>query len=194
MKRFAVEIKGTTALMHHRMPEDALFALLGAKSSKKKPTEPLTPREIADKHAYKGTDGFYYIPLEYISGAFAHVAGDYKQKNSARKSIKSVARGVFCPEGTTATLLDLEDKPISSFEVDVRKGTNHQKGAVAVCRPRFDRWKVRLNVAVDDSILTPEMCLEVLNDAGKRSGIGSFRVSRSGSFGQFVVTKWEEIK
>lgn len=193
MKTYQIEITGTSPLLQHRMPEDQLFALLGAKSEKKKSIEELTPREIADKHAYKAADGSYFVPTEYVVGAFKHVASDYKQKNTSRRSLKTVAAGVFRPVTGTAPLLDENDKPITAFEVDIRKATNHQKGAVAVCRPRFDRWKTKLQVMIDDSIVAPNVCLDILSDAGKRAGIGSFRVQRGGYFGSFVVTSFQEI-
>jgi hypothetical protein len=193
MKLFEVEIRGTTPLMQHRFPEDALFALLGAKTEKKKIDEQLTPREIADKHAYKSSDGSYYIPTEYVIGAIKHVASDYKQKNSQRKSLKMVATGAIRPQTEAATLLNEEGASITSFEVDVRKATNHQKGAVAVCRPRFDRWKTKMVIQIDDTIVPDKTVLEMLEDAGKRSGIGSFRVAKGGVFGQFQVTSWKEV-
>lgn len=194
MKLFEVELEGLTPLLHHRMTEDQLFALLGAKSQKKKPKEDRTPREIAEEHAYKTTEGEYYIPSGYISGAFAGVAADYKQKNSIRRSYKSVAGGVFRPVGEFAILFDKKWKPIKKFEVDIRKATNHRAGAVAVCRPRFDEWKTKLQVMVDDSIIDPATALQILEDAGRRTGIGSFRVSKGGYFGQFQVVSWKEVK
>lgn len=192
MKRFDVVIKGTTPLLHHKMTEEALMGLLGSKAKKKKTDEARTPREIAEEHAYKTSDGFFYIPLGYVSGAFSHVAGDYKQTNSARKSFKAIAGGVFRPEGEGATLLDPEtEKPLEKFEVDLKKGTNHQKGAVAVCRPRYDRWMVKFQVTLNTDLLPADTALQILNDAGQRSGIGSFRVSKGGYYGQFVVTHFQ---
>lgn len=193
MKTFEVEITGITPLMQHRMPEEALLGLLGAKQDKKKATEELTPRQIAAKHAYANDKGEFYIPMSYIVGAFKHVASDYKQKNTSRKSIKTIAAGIFCPETETAPLLCLEDKPLGDFEVDIQKGNNHQRGAVAVCRPRFDRWKSKFRISIDDSVVATQICLDILADAGKRSGIGSFRVAKGGPYGKFQVTKWEEI-
>jgi hypothetical protein len=192
MKTFKVKIKGTTPLLHHRMPEEELFGLLGAKTSRKKDKEELTPREIADKYAYKSDSGSYYIPAEYLAGAFTHVASDYKQKNSTRKSLKTIAKGIFRPNADKFMLQDENGAELTSFEVDVRKATNHQKGAVAVCRPRFDRWEVEASVMIDDNLVHPDTVLEILNDAGKRSGMGSFRVSRGGYFGQFIVTEFQE--
>lgn len=193
-KRFEVTLKGITPLMHHRMSEAALFALLGDKGKKKKTKEVKTPREIAEEHAYKSDDGSFYIPTSYICGAFSHVSSDYKQTNSQRKSYKAIAGGVFRPESETATLIDDKGKPIRKYEVDIRKATNHQKGAIAVCRPRFDKWSTKFTIEINSDLLTPETAQEILQDAGRRAGIGSFRVAKSGYFGQFIVECFHPIK
>jgi hypothetical protein len=194
MKRFKIRLKGVTPLLHHRMTEDAIMGLLGDKASKKKTKEVLTPREIAEKHAYQFEDGTCYIPTDYITGAFMHVSSDYKQSNSQRKSYKSIAAGIFMPEEEHAVLIDEKEKPIKSWEVDLRKGTNHQKGAVAICRPRFERWNTEFTVKINTDLITPETALAILNDSGIRAGIGSFRVAKSGRFGQYVVSCMEPLK
>jgi hypothetical protein len=194
MKRFTVRIKGITPLMHHRMTEDAIASLLGDKGAKKKVKEVLTPREIAAKHVYQFEDGSCYVPTGYISGAFAHVASDYKQSNSQRKSYKSIAGGIFRPEKEHAMLTEENGEPIKKWEVDLRKATNHKAGAVAVCRPRFEQWETEFTASINTDLISPETALAILNDAGTRAGIGSFRVSKSGYFGQFCVTKFEELK
>lgn len=193
MKTVKVKISGTTPLLQHRMTDEELFGLLGAKSGRKKDKEEQTPREIAEKYAYKRPDGTFYIPAEYIIGAFAYVAGDYKQKNSARKSIKSIAKGIFRPTSDSLDLKKKSGEVITSFEVDVRKATNHQKGAIAVCRPRFDEWTAEGEFTVDDALVSMETVQQILEDAGRRSGIGSFRVSRGGYFGQFRIEEFKEL-
>ena len=192
MKRFDVTLKGITPLLHHRMTEEALFSLLGAKTKKKKSDAVKTPREIAEEHAYKTIDGHYFIPLSYVSGAFAHVASDYKQSNSQRKSYKAIAGGVFRPLTESATIVDPDSgRELDNFEVDIRKATNHKAGAVAVCRPRFDKWGCQFQISINTDLLPADTALQILNDAGQRSGIGSFRVSKGGYFGQFSVTHFE---
>lgn len=193
MKKVIVKIKGITPLLQHRMPEDTLFGLLGVKSSKKKDKEILTPRQIAEKHAYQRKDKTCYIPAEYLAGAFAAVSGDYKQKNSIRKSIKAIANGIFRPTEGEITLTNKKGKPLTEFEVDVRKATNHQKGAIAVCRPRFDEWFITTEIEIDDDLVSLETAQQILEDAGRRSGIGSFRVSRGGYFGQFTIEEFKEL-
>lgn len=192
MKTFKIKIKGTTPLLQHRMTEEELFGLLGAKTRKNKDKGEETPREIAEKYAYKNGDGTFYVPAEYLAGAFAHVASDYKQKNSVRKSLKTIAKGIFRPCSDRFLLKDADGNAITNFEVDVRKATNHQKGAIAVCRPRFDEWTLDAEVSINDDLASPDTVLEILNDAGKRSGMGSYRVSRGGYFGQFQVIEFKE--
>lgn len=191
MKTVEIEIEGTTPLLQHRMDEAALFSLLGSKQKKTKAVEDLTPRDIANKAAYKDDAG-YYIPMEYIVGAFRYTAADYKESNKSRKSLKTVAAGVFRPTTERTHLLTESGAPIQDFEVDVRKATNHTKGAVAVCRPRFDRWRAKFSVNIDDTVISIPTAHAILDDAGRRSGIGSFRVSKGGYFGQFRIMKWEE--
>ena len=193
MKRFEIKIKGKTPLLQHRMTDEELMGLLGAKSSKKKDKEEKTPREIAESYAYKNENG-YIVPTSYLVGAFKNVASEYKQKNSQRKSIKSIAAGIFRPETEFTQLIDENEKAIDSFEVDIKKAINHQKGAVAVCRPRFDVWNVKFTATVDTDLISQETVLDILNDAGKRSGIGSFRVQKGGYYGQFQVTEFNELK
>jgi hypothetical protein len=193
MKKIKVKIKGTTPLLQHKMTEEQLFALLGAKTKKKKEKEDLTPRQIAEKHVYRDTEGKVVIPTSYLVGAFRHVASDYQQKNSARKSLKQIAGGIFRPVNEFERVLNSGKKPIADYEVDIRKATNHTKGAVAVCRPRFDDWQLEFEVMIDDSLVSPDTALAILNDSGKRSGIGSFRVSKGGYFGQFQVIEFKEI-
>lgn len=192
MKRYLVKAKGITPLLHHRMTEEELFGLLGTKTKKKQDKEVQTPREIAEKYAYRVGDGFG-IPTSYVIGAFKSVASEYKQKNSVRKSMKSIAAGIFRPEHEFVPINDHSGTQLKDFEVDVRKATNHQKGAIAVCRPRFDQWGFEMSVHLDDELCSPEMFLDILNDAGKRSGIGSFRVSKGGYFGQFQIVEFKEL-
>ena len=194
MKTFRIKIKGKTPLMHHRMTEEAIMGLLQPKSKKKTvQDESRTPRDIAAQHAYANEDGTYYIPTEYLIGAFKTVASDYKQKDSQRKSYKSIVGGIFRPVEAKASLKDHSGKPIKTFEVDIKKATNHQKGAVAICRPRFDEWSVETEVQIDDTLLDEHTARQILTDAGTRSGIGSFRVARGGFYGQFSVEEFKQV-
>jgi hypothetical protein len=194
LKSYKVKIKGLTALLMHRFPEEELFALLNKKAKKKTSEEPKTPREIAEKHSYKNSDGSFYIPGAFICGAFIKASSDYKRQDSARKSLKSVAAGAFRIYAETIPLMKSNGTKQDNFEVDIRKATNHKVGAVAVCRPRFDDWGCEFEVSVDETIIDPATVHQILEDAGRRVGIGSFRVSNGGYFGQYEILEWNEIK
>lgn len=193
MKRIQVTLTGITPLLHHRMPEEDVMALLGSKTVKKKEKEIKTPREIAQRHAYVSTDGQFCIPSSYLSGALISVASDYKQKNSAKKSLKGVIAGVVVPETEFAMLTDEKGQAIKDFEVDIKKGTNHRAGAVAICRPRFDKWQTSIVIRLNEDLVSMETLHNLLNDAGTRSGIGSFRVQKGGYYGQFQVREFKEL-
>lgn len=193
MQTYKCEIEGITPLMQDKMSHETLLSLIpNIKGVKKKVKEELTPREIAEDHSYKNGNG-YQIPSEYLRQAFIGASSEYKQKHSSRKSYKPIAGGIFRPQGIFIDLIDKKKKPITTFEVDIKKATNHQKGAVAAVRPRFDKWWADFTVEIDEDLIPQELALQILEDAGRRVGIGSYRVSKGGYFGQFQVVKWKKL-
>ena len=191
---YEFEALGVTPMLQHRMPEEELLGLLSTrKTQKKKPEADAVPREIAERYVYRKLDGTCFAPAHYFQGAFIEASSEYKMSNTSRKSLKSMAAGVIRFLEPEIILRDLENKPLKTFEVDLRKGTNHLKGAVCVVRPRFDVWKVKTKVMVDETLIDQSRVLEILQDAGHRVGVGSFRVSKRGYFGQYDVTSWQKV-
>jgi len=193
METFNCELKSKTPLLEHKMPYEDLLRLLGSKDTKKQVKIALTPRQIAERHAYKNKQGDFVIPLEYVRQAFKNASAEYKISSSSRKSYKAIAAAIFRPSEEFTVLLDFSGKPLKDFEVDIQKATNHLKGAVAACRPRFDRWKVQFSVEIDTDLISEEIALQVLQDAGHRVGLGSFRVSCGGYFGQYEVIRFRKF-
>ena len=194
MKTIQVEITGTTPLLHHRMSDEAVLALLGTKAKVKKEKVVKTPREIAEEAVYRRDDGVCYIPGGYLLGAFMGASANYKRADSSKKSLKSLAGAAFRVTEEVIVLTDLSGSPIKEFEVDIRKGTNGMKGAVCVCRPRFDQWKCKFVIELAEDLISAETANKIMTDAGRQVGIGSFRPCKSGWFGQFVVTSWQELR
>lgn len=195
MKTYNVKIIGVTALMHHKMSEEDILKLLGAKDKKKEVKQVFTPRELAAKHAYQYKDGKCYIPGGYLSGAFIQCSSDFKRTDNSKKSLKSIAAGAFRIMQEEILLKHPKNgKVLTDFEVDIRKGTNHQKGAVCVCRPRFDEWSAEFTVELDEQLISRETAQTILEESGRRVGIGSFRVSKQGQYGQFRIEHFKPIK
>jgi hypothetical protein len=60
-------------------------------------------------------------------------------------------------------------------------------------RPRLDEWECSFTIDLfDPDILAPADVRQIIDDAGKKIGLGDFRPSRKGPFGRFVVTAWKE--
>lgn len=62
-------------------------------------------------------------------------------------------------------------------------------------RPRFDNWKINFRIKVVDPVwLNPvdmggAIVRSVLETSGRKGGLGDFRPL----FGQFIVTRFEEV-
>jgi len=193
LKNFEIELTGSTPLLQHRMSQETILSLLGTKATKKKIKEEYTPRQIAEKHAYIDK-GKFVIPTNYVRQAFKGAASDFKQTSSSRKSYKPIAAAIFRPLKEFALLTDEKNKPLTKFEVDIAKATNHRVGAVCVCRPRFDRWRTKFHAQIDTDLIDKATAQEILESAGRKVGIGSFRVSCGGHFGGFSVTRFKELR
>jgi hypothetical protein len=80
------------------------------------------------------------------------------------------------------------------FEVDSRRIVNPStNGARLRHRARLDEWQTTFTVEVDRSMFTPAFVRLLVDDVGKKIGVGDFRPAKRGPFGRFVVTGWKEM-
>lgn len=190
MKTFKLVIEGTSPLLHHRYPPEEVLQLLASKAGKKKQKIEATPRELAEKHVHQH-GGNYVNPTEFFRQSFIIASSEYKLSNSSRKSLKSIAGAVLRPRTDFTVLVHPKTgEPLKNYEVDIRHGRNHLTGAVCCVRPRFDEWACEFEVDVDTELIPLEVVHQVLNDAGTKVGVGSFRVSNKGWFGRFRVREF----
>ena len=57
-------------------------------------------------------------------------------------------------------------------------------------RPRVDEWECPFTLDIDESMFSPALVRAIVDDAGKKIGLGDYRPSRKGPFGRFVVKTW----
>lgn len=182
-------IEGTSDLMTHN--PISMFKAAGASVSKTK-KEP-APEEVAETACYRLEDGSCGVPVLSIRGALIESAKDYKvpgKRYSLAKLLKGceVAPMEFVP-------LMRDGKPITEYQIDSRRAVNkNTKGAIIVHRPKFPAgWQINFSLILDDSLFAisdedvRKLMKDVLDDAGRRVGIGSFRPANSGWFGRFKV-------
>ena len=145
-----------------------------------------TPREQAEKKAYKDDKGNLYLPAPNIYAAIIaagrfHKAG--KEKLTTKKT-SLIPAGIFMLD----TVVPLNTK---HFEVDSRSVVIPATGGRIMChRPRLDNWACTFHLEIDEAMFDGKFVRLLVDDAGRKIGIGDFRPERKGPFGRFVVIKW----
>jgi hypothetical protein len=77
--------------------------------------------------------------------------------------------------------------------VDIQQDVNPNGGqAVCIVRPRFDVWRFNVELEIDLNQVSLQLVRKIIDTAGRRCGLGDFRPRNKGTFGQYVVGKWEQ--
>jgi hypothetical protein len=184
METVTFEVTGTYALMMNA-PNSLLNGGTGP-GIKRIPE----PKEEAELGAYRAPSGQLYMPTNAFRKALVTAGRDYKE---GRKSYGGIFMGsVFAPEAP-ALLFDPDTRTaITDYEIDVRRAVPPKQGAVRRARPRLERWACQVTFEYDDRILPGDkgrkLMEQVLNDAGARFGVGSYRPEKGGPFGRFTAS------
>lgn len=184
-----VRIKGLSPLLMNRFTEKNEIAVSGGTSAalvgdKGSPRDQATPKAYRDKDT-----GKLYVPgpnifASIISAGRFHKVG--KSKVTTQKS-SLVPAGVtvvdlVCPLNT------------SEFEVDSRSVVIPSTGGRIMChRPRIDEWELSFTLEVDTTFFPANLVRSLVDDAGKKVGLGDYRPERKGPFGRFTVVSWKEF-
>ncbi len=190
MERVRITIEGTTPLLMNRFTDEAAAKVSGGTSTVMAGNKG-TPREQAAKKAYEDEHGVLHIPGTNIfrsiidAGTF-HKAGKSKittQKSSLVPAAMALIE-LTCP-------LQKPKGGTPAWEVDSRSVVIPSTGGRIMChRPRVDEWRLSFTLEVDTGMFTLPLVRQLIDDAGKRIGLGDFRPSRKGPFGRFVVVEW----
>ena len=189
MKKKFVEvvIRGVTPLLVHKFSDGAT---VGA-STRRVASAPPNPRAEATKAAYVRANGEFYISAFCIGGTMKAAGGGHKMKGS-RKSLRFVVPSAVMVKTDTITILRDDLKPYTDFEVDARPVTiPATKGRIMRYRPRWDTWKLRFGLEIDEDMLNLDDAQMLLTEGGASYGIGDFRPEKSGPFGRFVIESWQ---
>jgi len=135
-------------------------------------------------HMYIDNKGKPYLPSEHIRGCLINGGGYIKSKvGSKAKSMKTIVAAMFM---ITPDIIPLNDDWI----IDKRSGVNHNvKGRVIVIRPKWNDWKAKFTLSVDNDTITQETIQNIIEYGGQYVGIGSFRPEKNGMFGRFKIIK-----
>ena len=195
MERISITLRGTKALLQNRMSPEALEQLRDKTTKKAKTATKPTPEEEAAQKVYT-VDGKPVIPVENLmsclieAGRFIRLEG----KKMLSNATSTVLPGLLSIEDDVLWLQEPTRWGVAEWRYDLRQGRNPNGGeAVAIVRPRFDSWAVRLTIQADLGTLPENTFRQLFDFAGMRVGLGDFRPQRKGIFGQFVVDEWRLV-
>lgn len=146
-----------------------------------------TPREQAKSSAYIDGKGNLYVPGPNLFACLIEAGKFHKAGKSKVTTMKSslVPAGIMLPD----LVLSLETK---TFEVDSRRVVIPATGgSIMRHRARLDKWSLSFSLEVDPGMFAADFVRLLVDDAGKKIGLGDFRPQRRGPFGRFVVTDWK---
>lgn len=192
MQRFKVRIEGVRPLIMNRFHEAAQqSATSGTRATAI--GDKGTPREQAELKLYTDGDGNPMIPVPNLfraiidAGKF-HKAGKSKV-TTQKSSIIPACVEVNSDDGVTIRLLHKEAWAVDTRPVRIPS----TGGRILTHRPMFDDWALEFELELDQTMMSAKTLRDIVDDAGKKIGLGDFRPDCKGPYGKFVVTKWEEV-
>lgn len=192
MAIFNVKVESVSALLMHRWSENQeVDPNSGTRPIRR---QDLEPRQDAELSAYRRENGELYMPGACIARLMREAGGAHKEKGS-RKSIKYIVPAACIVLEDDITLLDLDNRPQTQFEVDSRPVViPATKGRIMRHRPRINEWAMAFSIDVDQELIDPKIVHLLITQGGRRIGVGDYRPERGGPFGRFNVTGWAELE
>lgn len=191
MKSISFKVVGTKALMMHNPqtvnPFNEFTKVIKPLTAKKKKTEEdmMQLYKLQFLASLYMKDGQYIIPAQMFWKSICTAAKELKLG-------KKFEQSMIIPDDC---LLDFDDKDcppdalfdneeLSSKYVDIRDGVI-MRARVPVCRSIFPKWKTIMTLWFDESQLDEDEILHVVEIAGSRYGVGTYRQM----YGRFEIEK-----
>lgn len=192
MLMFDVEVMGTTPLICNRFTDENAMAASSGTRSAMAGADRGTPLEIARTKLYTDANGkIHVIPQPnllrcIIDGGQFHKVGK-KQITTKKESMLYACIDI---EGAAIPIIHKQPWKVDTRPVRIPA----TGGRILAHRPMFDDWKLRFVMSIDETMITAKLMHQIVEDAGKRIGLGDFRPSTKGPFGRFCITSWQQQK
>lgn len=185
-----ISISGTTPLLCNAFTDEAAMSASSGTRSAVIAGEKGTPREQADKKLYRSsTNGALMIPGPNLFRCIID-AGTYHKNGKSKITTQKTSLIPSCLE---VQEIEIPINHKEDWRVDTRAVRIPSTGGRILChRPCFDEWGLDFSIELDDSFMNPKLARAIIDDAGKRVGLGDFRPACKGPFGKFVVTSWSD--
>jgi len=144
------------------------------------------PKDEAAAGLYLNADGRYSFPAIGIRRCLITAASKSRMKIGKYSAADTISANVFPVEELCLIEDAKTSKPIKTYEVNVQRAVVVRQGILRA-RPLFRDWAIRIALEIDETYITAEHVLTVMNLGGKMVGIGDYRPERKGMYGQFTA-------
>jgi hypothetical protein len=192
--KIQVTIKGITPLIMNRFHEENEVSVSSGVSAVQVGDKG-SPRQQAEKKRYADKEGNLYIPGPNIFACLINAGRFHKLgKNKLTTQKTSLVPAGITMEDIVIPLSNGNGGKVT-WEVDSRSVVIPSTGGRIMChRPRVDEWGATFCLDVDTEMFHPNFVRKLMDDAGKKCGLGDYRPERKGPFGRFVVVRWNEVE
>lgn len=185
--RINITISGTTPLICNKFTDAAAEAASSGARGSSAGQDRGSPQDIAEAKLYHGIGGGFVIPQPnlmrcLVDGGKFHKIG----KKQITTNKESLLYGCLDIEGSEIPIVHQQPWKVDTRAVRIPS----TGGRILAHRPMFDDWKLTFIAVLDTSILGYKLLRQVIDDAGRRIGLGDFRPSTKGPYGKFVVESW----
>lgn len=190
MSTILIAVHGTSPLLMNRFTDETA-ARVSAGTSVITVGSRGSPREQAEPRLYTTSEGAPMIPGPNLYRAIIDAGTFHK---TGRRQLTS-GKSSLIPAGISLSEIECpiehpDAQPVI-WEIDSRSVVIPATGGrIMAHRPRFDAWRIRFTLKVDDKMFDEAIVRSLVDDAGSKIGIGDFRPSRKGPFGRFTVVNW----
>jgi hypothetical protein len=188
--KIQIAIEGVTPLICNKFTDLAAERASNGSSGSSAAADRGTPQDTAASKLYIGLAGEPMIPQPnlmrcLVEGGRFHKIGR-SQITTARSSM------LFSCLDVEGAEIAIEHK--QPWKVDTRAVRIPSTGGrILAHRPIFDDWRLVFEVELDTTILGAKLFRQIVDDAGKRVGLGDFRPACKGPYGKFTVTSWAVV-
>lgn len=183
-----VRIEGITPLLMNRFSDEAEIATTSGHAPAFQAGIRGTPREQAMRTAYRDANsGELYVPGPNVFAALVE-AGKFHRLGRNRVTTQ---KSSLVPAGLLVSELMI---PLGTthYEVDSRRvRIPATGGCVMRHRARIDKWEASFSLDVDETVFSAPFVRTLVDDAGKKVGLGDYRPATRGPFGRFSVSHWQ---
>jgi len=187
MKTVNVKVKGISPLLINRPDVEAM----SQQSVKRQSVG--SPEEEFIKKLNLTAEGLLFQPYTHLEGALIESAKKFKVKGNGKATYSKIFG--YCVSVDPFEIPHLiQPKDTKKVEHFVTTAVRKDGGRIVIDRPMLKDWELAFDIEYDEEEVPLEVLKDVLENAGRRVGIGDWRPAKKGKFGKFLITEFKEVE